>query len=120
VHQLLETSSQEILLHGDLHGGNILHDGEGWIAIDPKGVVGEQEFEPAQFFLNVPKNLLEKKDLVQEWLHYFQKNNGLDPERVAAWTFCKSLLSVIWCIEDNDPNWKEGLETAKILHTHVK
>ena len=34
------------LLHGDLHHDNVLYDDErGWIAIDPKGVVGEVEFE---------------------------------------------------------------------------
>jgi streptomycin 6-kinase len=34
------------LLHGDLHHGNVLHDSErGWVAIDPKGVLGEPEYE---------------------------------------------------------------------------
>ena len=34
------------LLHGDLHHYNILRDGDrGWVAIDPKGVVGEVEYE---------------------------------------------------------------------------
>jgi len=30
------------LLHGDLHLDNILQDGEEWLAIDPKGVIGYQ------------------------------------------------------------------------------
>src|SRR5207244_1723119 len=34
------------LLHGDLHHYNVLFDARrGWLAIDPKGVVGELEYE---------------------------------------------------------------------------
>src|SRR5688500_2243452 len=34
------------LLHGDLHHSNVLFDSErGWLAIDPKGVAGEVEYE---------------------------------------------------------------------------
>jgi streptomycin 6-kinase len=34
------------LLHGDLYHDNILLDsGRGWLVIDPKGVIGELEYE---------------------------------------------------------------------------
>ena len=34
------------LLHGDLHHYNVLFDSDrGWLAIDPKGVIGETEYE---------------------------------------------------------------------------
>jgi len=33
------------LLHGDLHGGNILHSARGWVAIDPKGMYGPRAFD---------------------------------------------------------------------------
>lgn len=45
-------STQFFLLHGDLHKDNILLSERGWIAIDPKGVLGEREFETAAFLRN--------------------------------------------------------------------
>jgi streptomycin 6-kinase len=34
---LLMTSSESVLLHGDLHHDNMLQNGDGWVVIDPKG-----------------------------------------------------------------------------------
>ncbi len=31
-----------VLLHGDLHHHNILSTQHGWLAIDPKGIIGEK------------------------------------------------------------------------------
>jgi streptomycin 6-kinase len=43
---LCVTQTHPRLLHGDLHHYNILLDASrGWLAVDPKGVVGELEFE---------------------------------------------------------------------------
>lgn len=51
--QLLATAPPPIPLHGDLHHGNIVADGAGgWLAIDPKGLLGERAADFGQFFLN--------------------------------------------------------------------
>src|SRR5688572_30279789 len=43
---LCDSQARVRLLHGDLHHDNILFDtNRGWVAIDPKGVVGEREYE---------------------------------------------------------------------------
>jgi streptomycin 6-kinase len=43
-----------VLLHGDLHQGNILSAGrEPWLAIDPKGVTGEPVCETGPLLINV-------------------------------------------------------------------
>lgn len=43
----------EVVLHGDLHHGNILDFGtRGWLAIDPKGLLGERGFDYANIFTN--------------------------------------------------------------------
>ncbi|WP_210243409.1 aminoglycoside phosphotransferase family protein [Mesorhizobium sp. B2-4-14] len=39
-------------LHGDLHHENILHGPRGWLAIDPKGVLGDPGFDAANMFYN--------------------------------------------------------------------
>jgi streptomycin 6-kinase len=41
------------VLHGDLHHGNVLDFGvRGWLAIDPKGHLGERGFDFANIFSN--------------------------------------------------------------------
>ena len=41
------------MLHGDLHHDNVLDFGErGWLAIDPKRLLGERGFDFANIFTN--------------------------------------------------------------------
>ena len=41
---------EQVVLHQDLHGGNVLQaQREPWLAIDPKPLVGEREFDTASF-----------------------------------------------------------------------
>lgn len=50
---LLSSPHNEVVLHGDLHHGNILDFGtRGWLAIDPKGLLGERGFDYANIFTN--------------------------------------------------------------------
>jgi streptomycin 6-kinase len=44
-HNLFETQTKSVLLHGDLHHDNILLSKRGWLAIDPKGIIGDPAFE---------------------------------------------------------------------------
>src|SRR4029450_4535750 len=41
------TQRESLLLHQDLHGGNVLRPERGWLAIDAKPLVGEREFDVA-------------------------------------------------------------------------
>src|SRR5262249_60161011 len=44
--ELAAAQREPALLHGDLQHYNVLHDERrGWLAIDPKGVIGELEYE---------------------------------------------------------------------------
>ena len=50
---LLDDPHEIGVLHGDIHHGNILDFGErGWLAIDPKRLVGERGFDYANIFCN--------------------------------------------------------------------
>src|SRR5687768_14739265 len=59
--ELLASADAPVLLHGDLHHFNILSaEREPWLALDPKGLVGEPAYEVGAFlhnpfdFLDVP------------------------------------------------------------------
>lgn len=51
--KLAASQDETTLLHGDLHHYNVLSDvRRGWLAIDPKGVIGEVEYEAGAIFRN--------------------------------------------------------------------
>ena len=80
--KLLDTTTKEVLLHGDLHHDNILKNGDresrcsskrengqatskplgedGWLVIDPKGFIGDPAFEPAAYLCNPIPELLQE------------------------------------------------------------
>lgn len=91
------------LLHGDLHHHNVLFDFDrGWVAIDPKGVVGEIEYEIGAAL----RNPYERPDLfaspatVERRLQLFTSKLNLDFKRALAWGFAQAVLSAIWSVED--------------------
>ena len=50
---LLADQRDVVVLHGDLHHGNVLGFGpRGWLAIDPKGLLGERGFDFANILCN--------------------------------------------------------------------
>jgi len=91
------------LLHGDFQHYNVLYDSDrGWLAIDPKGVIGELEYEIGA----VLRNPYEKPELfvshstIERRLEQFTKRLNLDYERTLRWGFAQAVLSAIWSIED--------------------
>jgi streptomycin 6-kinase len=91
------------LLHGDLQHYNVLFDSDrGWLAIDPKGVVGEIEYEVGAFLRNPFERpeLFLSRATIERRLKQFTKKLDLDFERALAWSFAEAVLSAIWSIED--------------------
>ena len=57
--ELLAHPQDVVVLHGDIHHDNVLDFGaRGWLAIDPKGLIGERGFDYANLFCN-PENDIE-------------------------------------------------------------
>ncbi|ACS99028.1 aminoglycoside phosphotransferase family protein [Paenibacillus sp. JDR-2] len=103
-----------LLLHGDLHHGNILssgHGGPGWLAIDPKGVVGEAEYGTIPLLLNQlpPKG---QREVIRRRVELLCGALGLDHARLLAWGFAHAVLSTAWCDEDGVGDIPAGLERA--------
>lgn len=105
---LLNSMEQEYLCHGDLHLENIIQSGSHWVAIDPKGIIGEIAFEAAAFDLltqdeinntaTISDKIVHRVNLLATALH-------IDPDRLCAWIFLRIMISAQWFIEDNgDPS----------------
>lgn len=101
---LLNTSSASILLHGDLHHDNLLQNGDDWIVIDPKGVIGEPAYEVAAFVRNPIPELLTHNNvsnIIDNRITQFAKIFTLSKQRIIAWCFVQSVLAWAWTLEDN-------------------
>ncbi|RUQ99351.1 aminoglycoside phosphotransferase family protein [Legionella septentrionalis] len=114
---LLNSPESYFVLHGDLHHDNILmHKGQ-WVAIDPKGIVGEKAFEAAAFDFITRAELANKadvKDILQMRIHILANALNLSPVRLTQWIFVRLILAAAWFAEDKgDPSYP--LILARIL-----
>ena len=101
--KLCATQKDVRLLHGDLQHYNILFDRQrGWIAIDPKGVVGEIEYEIGASLRNPVENpeLFASQKRVEARLKRYESKLKLDSKRALGWGFAQAVLSAIWTVED--------------------
>lgn len=101
--ELCDSESGVRLLHGDLHHGNVLFDFErGWLAIDPKGVIGEREYELGAALRNPGDRpeLFTDPVIIRKRVDRFARELELDAGRVLSWAFAQAVLSAIWEIED--------------------
>ena len=105
--ELLASSVTQRVLHGDLHHDNILHSGDEWIAIDPKGIIGEPAFEAAAFDFIHPAELNSSPDVAKlftQRAELLAKIANINTRRLRDWVFVRLILSAAWHIEDNgDP-----------------
>lgn len=124
--ELLASEGEPLLLHGDLHQENILSAGhsvghsvgrEPWLAIDPKGVVGEAAYDTAALLHN-PVGTLDAPDpkrLLERRLDVLSGELGLDRARVRAWGLAQAVLAAYWGLEDGGRVWEEALGFARLL-----
>lgn len=116
---LLASSGPPALLHGDLHHWNILSAQRApWLALDPKGLAGEPEYEVGALLRNrwppnpTPDDLrrqaARRLDILAETL-------GFDRARLRGWTLAQAVLSAWWTYEDHRRVDEETLAFARAL-----
>lgn len=76
-------AGRETLVHGDLHHHNLLAGDSGYVAIDPKPMLGEPEYDVASFLWN-PLSYRMRLDVTERRIAAFAAA-GLDEERIRAW-----------------------------------
>jgi streptomycin 6-kinase len=93
------------VVHGDLHHGNVLDFGDrGWLAIDPKGLIGERSYDYPHIIMNpdvetatAPGRLARRVEVICEAAH-------VEPRRLLSWIVAYAGLSACWTLDDgHDP-----------------
>ena len=93
------------LLHGDLHHDNVLFDARrGWVAIDPKGVIAELEYEVTVALRNPVGRpaVFADPSVFERRVEGLARELNVNADRVRRWTFATTVLAAIWTIEDDD------------------
>jgi len=122
---LLEAPRDIRPLHGDLHHGNVLDfEARGWLAIDPKGLLGERAFDFANIFCNPdidhPKIRTARNRLTfDRRLSLISLKSGIDPSRLLRWIVAWAGLSGIWFLDESDDRAEIVMEIAAYGIAHL-
>ncbi len=95
---LMESAPDRRPLHGDLHHENIGLSERGWLAFDPKGVLGDPHYELANSMRNPFGRvaLTHDPDRPARMARIYAVRLGLDQIRMLNWAFVLTAMSVSW------------------------
>ena len=118
---LQASAAPPALLHGDLNFGNILAaDRAPWLAIDPKGLVGEPAYEVGVLLRDPLPRILSAAhpaSLLARRIDQLADELALDKARIHGWGLAQAVLSAWWSIEDNQTGWQDAIACAEVLAT---
>ena len=107
---LLATQTAPVLLHGDLHLGNVLDGGpaRGLVAIDPRACIGDPCFDAVDYVLDGAG-----RDGVGARCDAVAAAAGLDAERLHAWS--RAIAPIIAISRIGAPGQEEALAELLML-----
>jgi len=115
--ELLATE-EPVLLHGDLHHDNILlSERGGWLAIDPKGIIGEPAYEVGSMLRNLWQDrhtITDPVRLLKRRVYQLSEELEIDRGRIRGWAVAQAVQDAWWCIEDKQ-DWTDAVHTAEQL-----
>lgn len=117
--ELLPAQREIVPLHADLHHDNVLDfEAKGWLAIDPKPVIGDRAFEYIILFcdpdLSDPEpSVATAPGRFERRLEIVLAKSGLERERLLKWILAWCGLSAAWFLGDEDPLSEINLAVAQ-------
>ena len=117
--ELIASTDSPMLLHGDLHHENVVAaEREPWLALDPKGVIGDAASEVGPWLHNVAPHILAAsplKETMDRRVRQFAEELGFDRERIRSWGLSYAVLSACWSLEDHGEGWEWPILCAETL-----
>jgi streptomycin 6-kinase len=122
--RLLAESSEEALLHGDLHGGNALRHGDTWVAIDPHGVRGDRHADVWALIDPLSPVLAREGEAVMDAVATYADAAALDPLRAARWARLRATAEASEIAQASSPSaeereWEAGLRRFAVALANV-
>jgi len=115
--ELIGSMAAPVLLHGDLHHWNILAaEREPWLAVDPKGLVGEPAYEVGALLRNaLPEPIAwpETRRVLARRVDQLAEELGFDRARLLGWGLAQAVLSAWWSLEDHGHGWEQAIACAE-------
>ncbi|MEY2929560.1 MAG: hypothetical protein RL033_309, partial [Pseudomonadota bacterium] len=114
------------VLHGDIHHRNIRQSPRGWLAFDPKGLVGERTYDCANTLCNPFRGQPRHDELVHDERRLLTTAGILadaleiDLARVLQFTFAYACLSASWALtiqDDDGAQWARSI--GALLEPHL-
>ncbi len=112
------SQAETFLIHGDFHHENILSAiREPFLAIDPKGIVGQIGYEICVFLNNHFRWLSNDADLREKLdsaVLKFSEAFEIEPQNLRKWAYAQAVLSAWWTFEENGKNWQTDLALTEV------
>ncbi|MFS8105102.1 aminoglycoside phosphotransferase family protein [Lentzea alba] len=102
----LAAEQSGLLLHGDLHFGNVLRGDDGLRVVDPNGVSGDPAYELLPLLRGDWAAVTAQPDLrraVRSRIAEFAEAAEVDAERVSRWTQLRAAESALWSRSLREP-----------------
>lgn len=110
---LLNTAREPVVLHGDFHHDNVLDGGDqGWLVIDPKGLIGEPAFEYANLFRNPDVDIALAPGRLRRCAAIVVEETGIEMQRLLQWVLAYAGLGAAWSLSSGHDH-QPGLEIAE-------
>lgn len=108
------------ILHGDIHHYNIRHSSRGWLAFDPKGLVGERTYDCANTLCNpVMPELVHNESRLLNNATILADALEIDLPRVLVFTYAYACLNASSHVRlGNDDIVQWYLKVATIIENH--
>lgn len=99
--ELPRSAQRAVVVHGDFNPGNVLRASRGpagWLAIDPKPLVGDPAFDPWPLLSQVDDPFARPDPVaaLRARVTLVAVETGLDAGRVAAWGIARAVQSAFW------------------------
>ena len=102
---LLETAPDAVPLHGDFHHDNVMRSARGWLAMDPKGLIGDPAYDAANLFRNPlgASELALDAGRIARLADRVSARLGQRRGRVLDWAAAHCALAAVWNRSDGNP-----------------
>jgi len=117
--ELIGSMGESVLLHGDLHHENILAaERQPWLALDPKGLVGEAAYEVGALLRNPMPQLLTEPQPERHLgrrVDQLAEELGFEGARLVGWGLAQAVLAAWWSYEDHGHGWESWIACAELF-----